>query len=123
MCIRDRTTTDNKLKKVQFKDGSFIEVKRYSQADLSGMELKPSAPDRKYESAANVNSNNILGGVLRKRTVATTALQKLTGLQAQPSSEKPARGSGKQSPAAPPSSSGGKDNDLLPITPSQGMGF
>jgi hypothetical protein len=117
-----KTSTDNKERKIQFKDGSFIEVKRYSQADLSGMELKPSAPDHKYESASNVNSNNILGGVLRKRTIATNALQKLSGLQAQPSNAKPARGN-TNNPAVPPTPSGKEDNEFLPPTPGQGMGF
>ena len=118
-----KTTTYNKEKKVQFKDGSFVEVKRYAQSDLSGMELKADAPDHKYESAASVASNNILGGVLRKKTIATNALQKLTGLEAQQSNDKPAKTKGKGGAAAAPSSGGQKDNDLLPITPSQGMGF
>lgn len=65
--------TDGKTKQLRFKDGSFLEVKRFVRCDLSGHDLAPEPPDqtvniKEYQSAG------VLGGVVRKPTQQLSAL-------------------------------------------------
>jgi hypothetical protein len=114
----------DKEKSVSFKNGSFLEIKRYALADLSGMELASKPPASSIEAEKDIETNGILGGVVRKRLVATEALKKLASAPQQAPSKNPpgsgAKGNGK--PSGSPSS-GGKDSDFVPYTPGAGMGL
>jgi hypothetical protein len=64
-----------KDKNVNFRDGSYIEVKRYAQGDMSGSELKSDLPEASVEP--DFAAGGTLGGVMRKKSVGTALMSKL----------------------------------------------
>jgi len=105
------TTTEGQTKKLSFRDGTFLEVKRSAQADLSGRELAEKAPDASV-NLKDFQSDSVLGGVVRKHT---TGLMKLLG-------NIPAQARGQGNPALP--GHGTNMDDLSPDqVPTRMLGF
>jgi hypothetical protein len=82
----DLKIDSGKDKSVRFRDNSYLEVKRYAQADLSGTELSGEVPEAKVE--ADFAKDGTLGGVMRKRSVGTVMLSKLGGVEQMPAGGK-----------------------------------
>src|SRR5271169_7247937 len=98
------------------KDGTFLVVKRFAQVDLSGNELRNHPPDNKIEAAKDSDSG-ALGGVIRKRSVASAAL---TPLGTAVTEEAPSQQADRhKSPDQQQPNNGIKrqDNEVLPETP------
>jgi hypothetical protein len=64
-------------KKQTFKPGSFIDIQRYAQADLSGTELAAEPPSIRVELGSGNTNPTSIGGVMRQNDVITEALKRL----------------------------------------------
>jgi Colicin V production protein len=116
--------TEGKEKKIRMKDGTFLEVKRFAQMDLSGNELKNHPPDHKIEAAKDVDSTGALGGVIRKHSVVAAALKLLGGAVEEEAPSQQALRHNKGSDQPRPSNGGQRqDNEFLPETPGHLMGL
>jgi hypothetical protein len=83
----DALVQDPKTKDIRFKDGSFLQVKRYALQDLSGMGLSTNAPPRESIEVPDQGDATI-GGIIRKtdvtKLVTDTLPSVLKKIDAQP---------------------------------------
>jgi len=92
------TETKDKEKVRRFKQGTFLEVMRYAQADLGGMELSSDSPAVPVQVA---DKSETLSGVLRKVDVMQDAMKKLS-VSASPSSPQSSDAGSNKPAQAPP---------------------
>jgi len=91
------TETKDKQKVSRFKQGTFLEVMRYAQADLSGTELSSDSPAVPVQVS---EKSETLSGVLRKSDVLQEAMRKLS-VSASPSASNADSNKPAQPPQAP----------------------
>jgi len=111
------TDTNNGVKTTSFKGGTFLEMMRYSQADLGGMTLSTDSPQTTVIVPEN---SETLGGVMRKGEVMQEAVKHLSVITMPATADKSGNNSKQQSP---PANGGKQDNEFMPSLPNHLMGL